>query len=86
MVYIQWNFLFTELRGEKKSPEIYITSKMTPGSQTNLTKKNKTEGIIFTDFKICHKSIVITTVWHSHKDKHINQWHRNESSEINPQL
>lgn len=79
-------FSFYRVKRGKKSPEIYITSKMTPGSQTNLTKKNKTEGTIFTDFKICHKSIVITTVWHSHKDKHINQWHINESSEINPQL
>ena len=72
--------LFTEL---EKVILNFLEPQRTLNSQSNLEKKGQSQRYHAPWLLTYYKATVIKTAWHLQKNRHIDQWNRRESPEIN---
>ena len=74
--------LFTEIEKKKSWSSCETTKDWL--AKASFRKKGNTGDIKLPDFKLYFKVTIIKITWHWHKNRHIDQWNRIESPEINP--
>ena len=75
----QWHFFFLT-KTEKTILTLARNNKRPQMAKAVL--KNRARGIMLPDLQSHDKATAIRTLWHVHK-RHMAQWHRTESPEIN---